>query len=216
MLRILSFTFFVCISMTLLSQTNIKVGYSYHRPDFGGFNNLLSTYNAQNPNLIEGFGKTRAISSLDLGLRSKLSSNFGLEVGGKYGQSGINKATFSSSTEKWSTRYSEFNAGLFLCFNSFYIGGSINRSDLAVTKNEPATRKYPSIDRSSFYSSTFYIAFEAKNRKSSISIRPFYQLAFSNIELTETKRILAVNQGGSNEINPSGFGISLIIYNGEQ
>jgi hypothetical protein len=202
--------------MTLLSQMNIKVGYSYHRPNFDGLNNLFNAYNAQNPNLIEGFGKTSAISSLDLGLRSKLSSNFGFEIGGKYGQSGINKATFSANTEKWSTRYSEFNAGLFLCFNSIYIGGSINRSDLAVTKNEPATRKYPSIDKSSFYSSTFYVAFEAKNRKSSISIRPFYQLAFSNIELTESKKILGINQGGANEINPSGFGISLIICNGEQ
>jgi hypothetical protein len=215
MKRILVLIFWSFLFSTIHGQVNFKVGYSYFRPSFEALNNAFSTYNSNNPSLVEGFGKTSSISSLDLGIRMKLASYIGIEIGGKYGQSGINRATFASSTEKWSTRHTEFNGGLVFYIDAISFGSSINRSNLAVTRNEPATRKYPSIDQSSYWSNTIFIAFEADSGKSSISIRPFYQRAFNSIGIPRSGERLT-SQNFSNEIDLSGFGISLLIFNGRQ
>ncbi|HMP30524.1 MAG TPA: hypothetical protein PKD85_13045 [Saprospiraceae bacterium] len=203
------------IFYALNAQVNFKVGYSYFRPDFTSLNNAFTQYNSNQTNLVEGFGKTSSISALDLGLRIKFADILGLEIGGKYGQSGINRATFSSSSEKWSTRFTELNGALVLHFNTFSFGSSLNRNNLAITRNEPATRKYPVVDETAYWSSTFFVAFEADSGKSSISIRPFYQMAFSGISINNTEQRLGV-QSTSNAVKPSGFGISLIIFNGQQ
>lgn len=213
MKRVLVLFLWFFLAYNMQAQVNFKVGYSYFRPNFTELNKAYSIFNANNPTLVEGFGKTTAISSLDLGLRMKLADFLGIEIGGKYGQSGINRATFVSSNEKWSTRYNEFNGGLVFYYNAISFGSSINRSNLSITRNEPATKKYPSIDKSSYWSSTFFIAFEADSGKSSVSIRPFYQRAFNTIGIPRSGERLT-SQSFSNELDPSGFGISFIIFNG--
>lgn len=196
------------------AQTNLKVGYTYFRPNLTELNKAFTAYNESNKELIEGFRKTTAISFLDLGIRFKVAEALGFEFGGKYGQSGINKATYANSTEKWSLRASEVNGGLALYFGDISFGGTLHRANMAITRNEPATRKYPSVDQTSYWAGSAHIQFEAESGKSSISIRPYYQWAFSNFSFPATASRLGY-KGSSEGTMPGGFGVTILIYNGK-
>ena len=214
-MRITLFIFSFLTAVSVYAQTNLKVGYTYFRPNLTELNRAFKTYNENNKELIEGFGKTSAISYLDLGVRLKVADALGFEFGGKFGQSGINKATYASSTEKWSMRASELNGGLAVYFGDISVGGTLHRSNVAITRNEPTTRKYPSLDESSYWAGSVHVQFEAASGKSSISIRPYYQWAFSNLSFPNTAARLGY-KGSSEGTPPGGFGLSVLIYNGKR
>jgi hypothetical protein len=205
-----------------ICQINIKVGYSMHLPELDHYNQVLNAYNdSKGSKLVDGFGTNHLVSTLDLGVRYRIGKYFGIEGSTQFGQSGNNKSSFEKSdktlgNDKVNMRYISYSGGLVGYYKMSNFGISIDKVDLDFRRNNELNNKYISQDKSDLWATTFFIGFEARANRSSIAIRPFYQLALGEYGLSNLASSLGVGAINNGNKKPSNFGISILIFNGPE
>lgn len=224
--KILLLIAFAVTSCTLAqAQFNISVNYSLGVPSTPNYNNIIDTYNNRQDSLKIGFDRFGLLNGVGLGLRYRyrfaaLEVSW-LERFNRTEATGI-KLEGTLSERRLGLRYSTY-ALTYTTFitDNWSFGGSINQDRFRMS-TEPTAE---SIDGKWFvdekmYSSRFFIGLNTGAgvpHGASLSIQPFVVIPWGEFDFSRL----------NNELNPGipmentkedlfHFGISIIIYNGEQ
>lgn len=215
--RLKVFLFCIFSSVSLFSQINIKVGYSFLIPNLSAYNDITEAYNkAQGNKIVEGFGKNRFMNGLELGMRYKFSENFGVEGSWKYGQGNKNEAQINETngvtTEKWAPKMTAYSIGIISSSGPVGFGVSYDFNSLKLDRFSSTLDKYVRIENDKFNSISTWIQLEAKGNNSSFAIRPTISFPLSSYDFPVSAAQLGVpNPGPSKNMF---FGLSLLFFNG--
>lgn len=211
---------FLFLVSGLNAQFNFKVGYtgSYVDPTIN--NEILQAYNAERPWLDKTFSEPSFLSGIVLGIRQRFEF-VALDVSW-YGRfrgvriEGIDPVTMETYERKLNYNLNSYSLGIENFIGPVSIGGSIdvNQTGIRAKKTERDDRF--SVINKWNYGSHFFVSYNLKGNQLQLSIRPFVQMHWSDIDLTPLAAELEVSTaGGEYKENFMNFGIMLVFFNGE-
>lgn len=195
------------------AQFNIKVGYTGSGLGLKQSEKAFEKFNEENT-LTKAFDTKKYLQGLDLGLRYRWN-NVGIEGGWTNIQSSKIDALGPDYNHNFRLSSSEFYVGLENYIGNFGFGVSVGYNTLRYKKNIIGTKDRNSVIRTSFLTSKIYLLTSVTSGSTAISIKPFYIPKWNTYNLTPFIDDLGVSIDNPNEYF-SGFGFSVILYNGRQ
>jgi hypothetical protein len=214
---------FFTVTFSLQAQLNVKVGLSVSYIDNPLENSIIERYNAANPWQSEALDELRLMPGIDLGLRQKFEF-VAIEASWK------NKFQNLDAEGTRPGESTEFVRDLFYTINSYSIGldifltkkisigGSLDRTVYFVkSKNTGDSDRRENV-REWVPGSHFHASFEFESGDNlSISLRPFVQMTWSDINLFGIEKELFPETSEPVEnfnTRYRQFGLMLVFYNG--
>jgi hypothetical protein len=201
-------------STILKAQFNIKVAYSGLYTKLPLTKQYFRIFNTNN-DLKQEFASPRYLHGLDIGTCYRYKSWIA-EAGWVILQSKkIEAITQTNITHKWNLSTSEFYLGLESRFGMFGVGSSLGYNSIKYKQTPDGSNKKNTVLREPIINTKFYIIIEAKGENNAIAIKPFFQPQWQSLNLNRFSQNL--NNINSNDKEYfSGYGISIVIYNGPQ
>ena len=230
--RIIFLFFFTLIYLNVLvSQLNIKVGYTGGFTSAHDLNNIVRKFNEDfigkyGGRLDDALNEIRSMHGLEIGLRYRIN-RVGFELSWHnmsdksdvFGQ--LNDKT--SFQDKWFVSLTEYSLGVENYFGKVGYGASIgHRTARAKTDIFGAPRKKKSVTSESGYASKFYLLFQFPGEKVGIAFKPYVKVPLSNLDMSSFDQELNVqldkNYVAAKPLDERFFlyGISIVLYNGRQ
>jgi hypothetical protein len=207
-------TIVVSFNASLDAQINLKAGYLGVRGEFEKSNQIFDDFN-QNNTLSKGFHDFHYLQGIDLGIRYKYN-RVAIEVGWNNIQSSKIKALGTNIDENWRVSNSEAYLALENYFGNFGFGVSMGYNTIRYKRKISGTRDRATIDKGKYLSSKIYVLTTVSSGKTAISIKPFYQPKWGEIDISDFNMALNGTKPAGLIDYLSGFGISIALYNGAQ
>lgn len=219
------------LSVSGYSQFNVKIGYTLARANAGVNNQLLADFNANRATLFDEYiaaPDLKMMFGISLGTRYKFSAG-SLELNWEglirdIRAVGFNKQPVPLSPEATAEEIKYSLNMLMLTYETNFgicaIGSSLGRNVVNIKQTTNGNSdKFPLFrpgDTRSSYFARFHLAFNIKGNKSvAFSIKPFIQIALTDIELGSVANNLRIEEKSYKEGFPL-WGVSFAFYNGLQ
>ena len=200
------------------AQWNIKVGYNLGFMSMSENDDIMDTYNSGTPDLEESMPYLRTLHGLELGIRYKLDiAAFELSWSntGRDREALIKDPSDGSIYDKQlGYSFNTFSFAMENIYGNYGYGANIGWNIMKVKTNIGTSSNKQNILKENYLSSKFYLMWNSEGSGSlSVSIRPYVQLAWDSVDLSDINFNL---NGVEGEISakPLVYGISLLFYNG--
>ena len=205
--------------VTLEGQANIKIGYNLGLPELPINDEILSSYNPPDSEVIESFGSIGFMHGIQLGVRYRWG-NLAAEFGWESISRDRTALSYRSSTDSFSDRQynyalSGLSIGLDNYIGKFGIGSTLLYQKLKIDRSI-GNNNLGIINERQLGLRMQFIWQIQEGEFVSLMIKPYYQFSIGKYNLDPLARDVDVNSGSEFMENPKIFGISLIFYNGRQ
>lgn len=214
---ILALVMLICLSLS--AQINVKVGYEYDRISNDAIQQIINSYNADNPFLDTPLNQVKNHSGLAIGVRYKYDQ-FGIEVFGSR-TTGDSKAVGDQSMPNFEYKLGStvigYGLGIQQSFGIVGLGASVGRQSIKYKSKVNNSDREKTIFNEIAEFARFNLSFEFKSEKITLALKPFIQFTLGSYNLDALRDELAptLNLEDSN-IKPKTWGITLVFYNGPQ
>ena len=225
-MRFLSFLFglfFLLFSATSLqAQLNLKVGYSLGVMNPSFTNQIMKSYNQENPWLDQKLKDLNLMNGLMIGFRNRWEY-IGLELSwtskiAERDAAGLDPSLNANIQRFINWRYSSFSGGLEIIIDDVSIGATLDASDIAIKTEYTGSDGEEVILDDFFLSSHLYVNYEIKTGTFlAIAFRPYIQIPWKRVSVYDFEQHLfpdSPSDPADFDENYFNFGLMFIFFNG--
>jgi hypothetical protein len=221
----------ILIHTGAFGQLNIKVGYAGAFPQKSGINSVIERFNnTLGVKLEDKMDPISSLHGITVGVRYRLK-RVGFEASWQslstksdyFGDITVGGQDFNNVADKWFVSETDYSFGIENYFGNFGYGASLGLGTLRCkTDVVGSSRKKRAVTESQSPNGKFYLIFQYASHNVGAAIKPYVQFPLGDYDVTSFDLDLNRTYDPSYtlinklETRYTTFGVSIVLYNGQQ